>query len=195
VNESTPLTRGFLSDDARDDPLRGAALDGGPGDVVDARFLAAVHLAGHAVASEACGRQYPGLRLEPRAEGRAFEMGCAFHVDGAVGGEAGGGGPARNGLEAAIITSLAGAEAERLAGGAAVSRCIDVTRWLTDGDPREAEPYVEWLRLKAERTVEHPLRQRVIIAIARALLAQGVLDAPEVEILAVEETGRYMRGQ
>ena len=163
--------------------------------VVDPRLLAAIHLAGHAVASEACGRDYPQLHLEPSPGAGISRADCAFRVDVDAGGEARGVGPARNGLEAAIIASLAGVEAERLAGGAVEGRCIDVTRWLTDGDPRDAEPYIEWLRLKAERTVEHPLRQRVIIAIADALVARGALDAPEVALLARQETGRYMRGQ
>jgi hypothetical protein len=188
VNESTSPT-GSAFDAGRDEPLRGvAAILSEFGASVDARFLAAIHLAGHAIASEACGRAYPPLRLELDAE-----TGCAFRVDAVD--EDRGGGPARNGLEAAIIASLAGVEAARLAGGAVEGPCLDVRRWLTDGDPRDAEPYVEWLRLKAERTVEHPLRQRVILAIARALMEQGALGTPEIQALAAQETGRYMRGQ
>ena len=192
MNESAAPEPGPASD-AEDEPLRDlAAIEGDSGELMDARLLAAVHLAGHAVASEACGREYPRLRLEPSFGVPGVGTGCPLRVD--AGAEARGGGPARNGLEGAIITSLAGVAAERLAGGAAEGACVDVTRWLTDGDPREAEPYIEWLRLKAERTVEHPLRQRVILAVARALLTRGALEPREIEVLATEETGRYMRG-
>ena len=195
MNESTPPTPSPAPQG--DEPLRGVAVvDSESGDVADARLLAAVHLAGHAVAAEACGREYQPLRLESWSGVPGAGAGCTFAVEaGAGGADARGGGPARNGLEAAIIVSLAGAEAERIAGGVVEGGCIDVTRWLTDGDAREAEPYVEWLRLKAERTVEHPLRQRVILAIARSLLAGGPLEPEEIEVLATEETGRYMRGQ
>lgn len=149
-------------------------------------LLAAIHLAGHAVAAAACGLPYPALELE-RPDANA----CSYVAarDGR------GGGPARTGIEAAIIATLAGPEAERLAGGEAVPPCLDMRGWLTDGDPREAEPYLDWLRLKAERTVEHPLRQRLILAIARALLECGALRGPEIEELARHETGLYMRGQ
>jgi len=195
MNESTTSTPVPSSDRAPDEPLRRAALDGDSGVVVDGRFLAAVHLAGHAVAAEACGTEYPQLRLEPSSDAAVSGAHCGFEVNAGTGDEARGGGPARTGLEAAIIASLAGVEAERLAGGTAEGQCSDVARWLTDGDPRDAEPYIEWLRLKAERTVEHPLRQRVILAIARALLASGALESREIELLAAQETGRYMRGQ
>ena len=192
MNDSTPPAP--RPGDDYDEPLRSVAeVDSNSGEVMDARLLAAVHLAGHAVASEACGREYPVLHLEPWSGVPEVAAGCGFRVGAGV--EDRGGGPARNGLEAAIITSLAGVEAERLAGGPAEAPCVDVRRWLTDGDPRDAEPYIEWLRLKAERTVEHPLRQRVILAIARALLACGALEGAEIQALAAHETGSYMRGQ
>lgn len=107
-------------------------------------------------------------------------------------------GPARNATEAAVIVSLAGDQAESLARagtGHASHSCSDVARLLTDGDPREAEPYLEWLRLKAYRLVEHPLRQRVIRAVALALAERGALAPGDVEAVERLETGRYMRGQ
>jgi hypothetical protein len=172
--------------DASDEPLRtlSAALpESGAGP--DPRLLRAIHLAGHAVAAEVCGLNYPDLSLD----GTPAEP-CPYvpRSDGS------GRGPARNGTEAAIIASMGGVEAERLA-GADPAACIDVARWLTDGESREAEPFLEWLRLKAERAVTHPLRQRVILAVARALLESGMLSSTQIEATALRETALYMRGQ
>ncbi len=152
----------------------------------EADFLVAVHVAAHAVASAACGADYRSLRMpaDPSAP-------CDFSPTLGTSG----GGPARNATEAAIISSLAGSEAEALAAGESRRQCSDVTRWLTDGDPHEAEPYIEWLRLKAARAVEHPLRQRLILALATALIERGALTGAEVLVLAETEIGRYMRGQ
>ena len=147
-------------------------------------FARAVHLAGHAVAAVVCGGTYGPLALDG---GTGV---CAA----ALAAGAGGGGPARNATEAAIIVALAGGEAEAIVTGVTPSACTDVTRWLTDGDPAEAEPYVEWLRLKAARAVAHPLRQRLIQALAERLLL-GPLTASEIARLTNLETSRYMRGQ
>lgn len=143
----------------------------------------AVHLAAHAVATVVCGGTYGTLTLDDTSA-------CQF----APASDLGGGGPARNAMEAAIIVALAGGEAESLLTGTAPRACADVKRWLTDGDPAEAEPYVEWLRLKAARAVAHPLRQRLIIALARRLHL-GPLSAVEVMRITDLETSRYMRGQ
>jgi hypothetical protein len=168
-----------------DEPLRHLAVRTPDSGQARTTQLAAIHLAGHAVAAEVCGLGYPPLRLESEPTA------CGFvpRRDG------GGHGPARNGIEAAIITSLAGVEAERLAGAHPDSACLEVAAWLTDGEPRDAEPYIEWLRLKAERTVEHPLRQRLILALAAALLERGALSPSEIEVIALAETSAYMRGQ
>lgn len=142
----------------------------------------AIHLAAHAVAASACGLAYPSLSLRsadcPLARGASV-----------------GRGPARNPLETEVIVALAGAEAEAIATGASVPCCADVAAWVTDGDGTEAEPFLEWLRLKAARTVEHPLRQRLIAAIANALVSRGELSDTEVGAIARVETGLYMRGQ
>ncbi|MSP21809.1 MAG: hypothetical protein EXR66_02115 [Dehalococcoidia bacterium] len=151
-----------------------------------ARLHAAVHLAGHAVAAEACGLGYPELNLDAASAAR-----CSYVALRTGSGH----GPARNGVEAAIIASLAGIEAQRLAGGDPGAACVEVAPWLTDGESRDAEPYVEWLRLKAERTVEHPLRQRLILGIALALVEAGGLTSAQIEPLAARETALYMRGQ
>ena len=170
-----------------DEPLRalGAELRES-GESADLTFLRAIHLAGHAVAAEVCGLSYPDLSLEP-----APSEACPY----APRRDSAGHGPARNGVEAAIIASMGGGEAERLAGSEPAGACIDVARWLTDGEPREAEPFLEWLRLKAERAVAHPLRQRVILAVAYALRDGGVLSSAQIEATALRETALYMRGQ
>ena len=104
-------------------------------------------------------------------------------------------GPARSPLETEVIVALAGAEAEALATGVSVPCCADIAEWVTDGEVAEAEPFIEWLRLKAARTVEHPLRQRLILAIAEALAVRGELSDVEVAAIARLQTGLYMRGQ
>ncbi len=142
----------------------------------------AIHLAAHAVAASACGLPYPSLSLAAD--------GCPLARDAAVGR-----GPARSPLETEVIVALAGAEAEAIATGTTVPCCADVAAWVTDGDGAEAAPLIEWLRLKTARTVEHPLRQRLITAIARALVSRGELRGTEVGAIALQETGRYMRGQ
>jgi len=134
------------------------------------------------VAASACGLPYPPLSLSA--------AGCPLTHEASVGR-----GPARNPLETEVIVALAGAEAEAIATGATVPCCADVAHWITDGDGAEAEPFIEWLRLKTARTVEHPLRQRLIAAIAQALVSRGALGEPEVRAIALDETGRYMRGQ
>ncbi len=162
---------------------------GAPHPTIDGRadplFLRAVHLAAHAVAAAACGAPYGPLRLSGVAADR-----CGFaQVPSA------GGGPARNATEASIIATLAGSEAEALAAGESRRDCRDVTRLITDGDPAEAGPYVEWLRLKAARAVEHPLRQRLIYRLAAALVEDRTIAASGVVGLVEAEIGQYMRGQ
>lgn len=149
----------------------------------DATTKRAIHLAAHAVAADACGLPFPALSLDDAA--------CPL-----IRGDGGSGrGPARNALEAAVIVALAGAEAEAIATGTHPSCCVDVSSWVTDGDNTEAEPFIEWLRLKAARTVEHPLRQRLINSIARALVEAGELARSEVQAIAMSEVSSYMRGQ
>ncbi len=152
---------------------------------LDPAFLRAVHLAAHAVTASVCGAPYSALRLEARTT-----TSCDFVPEPSAGG-----GPARNATEASIIATLAGSEAEALAAGAPRGDCCDVTRWLTDGDPAEAAPYIEWLRLKATRAIEHPLRQRLINRLALELLDRSALAPDEVVRMVEWEIGRYMRGQ
>jgi hypothetical protein len=165
------------------EPALRALLEGCPGERRE-ELRAAVHLAAHAVAAEACGGAYAALRLEDAHR-------CEFVLPAQLQGR----GPARNATEAAVIILLAGAEAETLALGAPAAPCREVARWLTDGDPAEAAPYIEWLRLKALRTVEHPLRQRLIAALAAALCERHTLSAAEASSSAAAEISRYMRGQ
>ncbi len=154
----------------------------------DPTFLRAVHLAAHAVTAAVCGAPYCALNLD--GPGGAGPDGCGFAAPTSAGG-----GPARNGTEASIIATLAGSEAEALAAGVPRRDCVDVTRLLTDGDAAEAGPYIEWLRLKAARAIEHPLRQRLIGRLAAELIARRMLAAGEVVDLVEGEIGRYMRGQ
>lgn len=147
---------------------------------------AALHLAGHAVIAEACGAPYGPLALEAELDGT-----CSF----ATPALARPGGPARTPTEAAVIVALAGSEAEAAFGVRSERACTNVARLLTDGDPAEVEPYLEWLRLKAARAIEHPLRQRLIRAIADALAERRALTASEVGALARGVISRYMRGQ
>lgn len=142
----------------------------------------AIHLAAHAVAAGACGLPYPPLSLS--------SVECPLARGASVGR-----GPARNPLETELIVALAGAEAEAMMTGIPVACCAEIAGWITDGDSAEAEPFIEWLRLKAARTVEHPLRQRLIAAIAEALASGRDLRDTEVRAIALAETGRYMRGQ
>jgi hypothetical protein len=178
----------ILATGNRDAPLAGLVTASVVADrPQDAQLHLAIHASAHAVAAEACGLGYPSLRLSPApASG-----GCGFLPNRDTRGR----GPARNGIEAAVIASLAGAEAEHLAGIADPVHCADIAPWLTDGSPTEAEPYIEWLRLKAASVVEHPLRQRVIVALTVALLEREMLTPEDVATIALAETARYMRGQ
>jgi hypothetical protein len=178
VNESSARV-----DDPRYEYLSDARADLDP--AAGEAFLRAVHLAGHAVASQVCGADFGPLRLD-----RPLSERCRFSPPVSPAPR----GPARNATEAAINTLLAGSAAETIA-GAPASPCADVASLLTDGDPAEAEPYIDWLRMRAAGTLSHPLRQRIVLALARALIEHTALDAHVVRAIADGEIARYMRGQ
>ncbi len=146
---------------------------------------AALHLAGHAVIAEACGVPYSPLALDVTSARCSFVAPTTSR----------GGGPARTATEAAIIMTMAGSQAEAMLGGGTARECADVARLLTDGDPTEVEPYLEWLRLKAARAIEHPLRQRLILALATALSEHRTLTAGDVDTLTRRVISHYMRGR
>ena len=166
------------------------------------RDQAAYHEAGHAVAAYLLRRSFTRVSIVPdddtlgHVKYRGYAAGFRPDLEITL--------RVRERLEAAVMTSLAGVEAQRVyeptaapedCGGESDYRAaIDLASYVSP-DPEELGAYLEWLRLRVAGIFKLPVHWAATRAVAEALLVRQILSAPATRKLIGSALFAYVNEQ